>query len=67
MPNKHTLNKDRFLIEMKKRGWTFSDSHGWLAPVGAHTKQTMEQNWIDSIIESIDCPFEEHKETLGDA
>jgi hypothetical protein len=68
MLNKHTLNKDKFLNEMQKRGWTFSDSHGWLAPTDrSNTKQSMEQAWVDAIVASVDCPFEEHSETLGDA
>jgi hypothetical protein len=66
--SKHTLDKNHFLFAMTKRGWTYSDSHGWLAPTGRHTRATMEQDWIDSILESVDCPHEpERKESLENA
>ena len=67
---KHSLNKERFLEEMKARGWKFDDAHGWLAPeVQGLTKRVMEQHWVESIVASIDCPHEqaEVRETLGDA
>ena len=50
---KYTLNKDEFLKAMESRGWTFSEIYGWLAPQGGFTKQQMEQQWVDSILESI--------------
>jgi hypothetical protein len=66
----HKLDLKRFLQAMEKSGWSLSYSHGWTAPTThPNTKQSMEQEWIDSILEAVECPHEEHehKETLGDA
>lgn len=59
MPNtekiSHKLNKEEFLEQMKSRGWIF-DYRGWIAP-SWKTKAQMEQDWIDSIEESIECLY----------
>ena len=55
---KHSLNKDKFLAEMQKRGWILHDSlHTWIRPA-SRSQQEAEQNWVDAIVASIDCPFE---------
>ena len=54
----HKLNKDKFLEEMQKRGWILHDSlHTWIRPA-SRSQQEAEQNWVDAIVASIDCPFE---------
>ena len=54
---KHTLNKEKFLVAMLSRGWQFSDAYGWTAPM-SRTKRQMEQQWIESILEAVECPHE---------
>jgi len=55
----HSLNKDRFQKAMESRGWRLTDAHGWTAPERrGNTRKTMEKDWIDSILEAIDCPHE---------
>lgn len=57
---KHILDKDRFLEEMKARGWEFNDAYGWLCPqTKGITKRMMEVHWIESILASVTCPHEE--------
>jgi len=57
---KHKLNKDKFLEEMQKRGWILHDSlHTWIRPA-SRSQQEAEQNWVDAIVASIDCPLEPH-------
>jgi hypothetical protein len=56
--SEHKLNKDKFLEEMQKRGWILHDSlHTWIRPA-SRSQQEAEQNWVDAIVASIDCPFE---------
>jgi hypothetical protein len=58
---KHTLNKTKFEIAMTQKGWKFrEDYHIWERPVGL-TQPQAEQHWIDSIVEALECPFEEEK------
>lgn len=51
---KHILNKTKFLTAMEKRGWKFDSIQGWLVPHGASLAKR-EQDWIDSILESVEC------------
>ena len=54
----HKINKDKFLAEMQNRGWRLDEhTHSWIRP-GARTQREAEQNWVDAILASIDCPHE---------
>lgn len=56
---RYTLNKDRFLEEMTARGWKFDDILGWLAPqVPGLTKRMMEEHWVESILQAVECHHE---------
>jgi len=56
---KHTLDKDRFHNAMKKRGWNLDGPEGsWIAPMGS-TRRKMEQDWLESLLEAVECPHEE--------
>jgi len=50
---KHTLNEEKFIAEMEKRGWRLDDAYGWIKM--SSTKRQMEQEWRDSIIAAIEC------------
>jgi hypothetical protein len=49
----HRINKDKFVAEMAKRGWTL-DPNGWIVPEGRRIAQR-ESDWLASILLSIEC------------
>lgn len=51
----HTLDKQKFKIEMEGRGWRFDDAYSWIAPEGS-TRRSMEKDWVDSILAAVTCP-----------
>ena len=56
---KHTLDKARFHAAMTKRGWNLDGPQNtWICPPG-RTRQQMEDDWLASLLEAIECPHEE--------
>ena len=61
MTTNHKLNKAKFLEAMLKRGWIYSGV-GWLIPVN-RTRREAEQDFVDCIEESIECPYSTKPDT----
>lgn len=49
----HTINRDKFLTEMQRRGWKL-DNVGWIVPEGRRMHDK-EADWYQSILAAVEC------------
>jgi hypothetical protein len=61
MFNIHTIDKDKVIHGLLKRGWRKDQYGGWVRPAGITDDQS-NQHWVDSTIEGIVCQHEVRKQ-----